>query len=146
MARSEALKAVTYTEITLPISGHKICAGFPSPADDYLDENIDLARLLCQNQPATFLMWVSGNSMKDAGIYNGDLLVVDRSLKPTDGDVVVAVVDGLCSVKRLKISKGPPQLLCENEDYPPYLIDEQHVEIWGVVKCNVHWLREPQHG
>jgi DNA polymerase V len=58
VARSEALKAVTYTEITLPVSGHKICAGFPSPADDYLDENIDLARLLCQNQPATFLMWV----------------------------------------------------------------------------------------
>ncbi len=139
MANSEALNTICHTQLVLPVSGQMICAGFPSPADDYLDENIDLPRLLCQNQPATFLMWVNGNSMKNAGIYNGDLLVVDRSLKPQDGDVVIAVVDGLCSVKRLLISNGPPQLLCENPEYPPFIIEEQQVEIWGVVKCNIHW-------
>lgn len=141
---SNVFPAVFKSELVLPKGLHGVCAGFPSPADDYLDEHIDLASLLCQNKPATFLMWVDGQSMVGAGIYPGDLLVIDRSLKAVDGDVVIAVVDGLCSVKRLALKGGPPRLLCENNAYPPYLIGEEQVEIWGVVKCNIHWLGNRQ--
>lgn len=132
-------------EITLPLIGHRLCAGFPSPADDFLEEAIDLNRLLVRNPAATFLWRVGGESMRDAGIYDGDLLVVDRSLRPVDGDVVVATVLGERSLKRLRLRGKRPQLVFENRDMPAYEVpDIAEVEIWGVVICNVHWLRAGQ--
>ncbi|WP_122523249.1 LexA family protein [Pannonibacter phragmitetus] len=129
-------------EITVPMYSHGLCAGFPSPADDYLDEAIDLTKLLVRNPPATFLHRVDGNSMRDAGIYHGDVLVVDRSLKPIDGDVVVAIVLGELSLKRLRLDGGRPRLHFENCDMPQFELPEiAEVEIWGVVVCNIHWLR-----
>lgn len=129
-------------EITVPMYSHGLCAGFPSPADDYLDEAIDLTKLLVRNPPATFLHRVDGNSMRDAGIYHGDVLVVDRSLKPIDGDVVVAIVLGELSLKRLRLDGGRPRLRFENRDMPQFELPEiAEVEIWGVVVCNIHWLR-----
>ncbi len=134
-------KAIFPTALHLPVGLHGVCAGFPSPADDYLDDNIDLSKLLCPNPPATFLWRVDGHSMSDAGIYHDDLLVVDRSLSPTHGDVVIAIVNGERSLKRLLLNGQRPQLACDNVDYPAYEIPEgADTEIWGVVRCNIHWL------
>jgi len=91
-------------EVYVPLMLHGLCAGFPSPADDYIEESIDLTKLLIRNPPATFLWKVDGNSMRDAGIFHGDLIVVDRSLSPVDGDIVVATVHGERSLKRLHTS------------------------------------------
>lgn len=129
-------------EQPLPVVAHGVCAGFPSPADDHLDDPIDLTRLLVQNPPATFLWRVDGSSMRDAGIYDGDLLVVDRALTPRDGDVVVATVDGERTLKRLSFKDGRPHLSLENSDMPAYQLSEQtEVEVWGVIVCNIHFHR-----
>jgi DNA polymerase V len=130
------------SSLELPVVAHGVCAGFPSPADDHLDEPIDLTRLMIQNPPATFLWRVDGSSMQDAGIFDGDLIVVDRSLDPRDGDVVVATVHGERSLKRLNIREGRPRLSLENESMAPYEVPEDaEVDVWGVVVCNVHWHR-----
>lgn len=132
-------------EIMVPLAAHGLCAGFPSPADDHLDDAIDLNRLLVRNPPSTFLWRVDGESMRDAGIYHGDLLVVDRSIRPLDGDVVVATVLGEHSLKRLRLRGGRPRLEFENRAMPAYELPEiAEVEIWGVVVCNIHWLRRAQ--
>ncbi|QTQ83998.1 hypothetical protein J8N08_13480 [Agrobacterium tumefaciens] len=90
---------------------HGLCAGFLSPADDYVGESLDLTRLLIRNPPATFLWKVDGNSMRDGGIFYGDFTVVDRSVTPADGNVVVATVHGKRSLKRLHLKAGRPRLL-----------------------------------
>ncbi|WMT86539.1 translesion error-prone DNA polymerase V autoproteolytic subunit [Pelagibacterium sp. 26DY04] len=134
-------------EILVPVFAHGLCAGFPSPADDFLDEAIDLNALLVRNRPATFLWRVDGHSMRDAGIFHGDLLVVDRSLNPVDGDIVVAIIDGEQSLKRLRIAGGRPRLIFENREMPFFELPEiAEVEIWGVVVCNIHWLRRQGRG
>ena len=132
-------------EIMVPIFAHGLCAGFPSPADDRLDDRIALKRRLVRNPPATFLWLVDGHSMRDAGIHHGDLLVVDRSIRPVDGDVVVAIVDGERSLKRLRLHGDRTRLEFENRAMPAYELPEiADVEIWGVVVCNIHWLRRAQ--
>lgn len=129
-------------EVYVPLMLHGLCAGFPSPADDYIDESIDLTRLLIRNPPATFLWKVDGDSMRDAGIFHGDLIVVDRSVTAVDGDIVVATVHGERSLKRLRMNGTRPRLLFENSDMPLFDLPEiAEVEIWGVAMCNVHWLR-----
>ena len=81
--------------------------------------------------------------MVEAGIYHGDILVVDRSLKPSHRDIVVAIVNGERSLKRLLIEQGRPRLAFENKEFPAYPIYENaEIDIWGVVRCNIHWLRE----
>ncbi len=128
--------------IEIPMFLHGLFACFPSPADDHVEARIDLAAMLVENAAATFLHRVDGHSMRDAGIYHGDVLIVDRSLQPVSGDIIVAVVFGELSVKRLLIENGRPRLVFENADFPPYLIPEAgEFEIWGVVTANVHWHR-----
>lgn len=129
--------------LPMPLVLESLCAGFPSPADDYLDDNIDLTRVLMPNRPATFLWRVGGHSMIEAGIYDGDLLVVDRSLKPQHNDIVVAVVNGERSLKRLNLRGARPNLVCENKNFPEFLVpDGAEIEIWGVVRCNIHMLAQ----
>lgn len=129
-------------EILVPNVLEGVCAGFPSPADDYLDDPIDLGALLVANRPATFLFTVDGWSMRDAGIFHGDILVIDRSLEPRDGDVVVAAVDGERSVKRLHLSGGRPRLAFENAEFPSYRIPElSEVAVFGVVTWTLHRMR-----
>ena len=107
------------SEVTQPTHSHDGCplflslvpAGFPSPADEYLDRDIKLDALLIKNKSSTFFIRVSGHSMKDAGILNGDLLIIDRSLKASEGSIILAVVDGEFTVKRLHFSKGQTFLL-----------------------------------
>ena len=134
-------------EVYVPLMLHGLCDGFPSPADDYIEESIDLKKLLIRNPPATFLWKVDGYSMRDAGIFHGDLIVVDRSLSPVDGDIVVATVHGERSLKRLRMTGGRPRLMFENSDMPLFDLPEiAEVEIWGVALCNVHWLRPRRKG
>lgn len=116
-----------------------VSAGFPSPADDYLEGKIDLNQKLITNPTATFYVKVSGNSMIGADIFSGDVLVVDRSKRPGNNNIVIAVIDRDFTVKRLKIIKGKKYLAPENDDYPPIeLKPEMDVEIWGVVTYVIH--------
>ena len=118
-----------------------VSAGFPSPAADYEEDKLDLNRHLIKNSAATFFVKASGDSMIGAGIHNGDLLVVDRSLEPKDKSVVIAVVSGEFTVKRLRISKRKIILESENENYPAQQISEDaEFEVWGVVTNVVHAL------
>src|SRR4051794_41134427 len=121
--------------LALPLLGCRVPAGFPSPADDYLEGEIDLNRLLIERPAACFLMRVSGPSMSGAGIMHGDLVIVDRSITSAPGHVVVAVYHGEMTIKRLRrLEDGRFCLKAENPDYPPIIIDEKNpAEIWGVV-------------
>jgi DNA polymerase V len=129
------------TRYALPVFLGRLPAGFPSPADDYLEGRLDLNRHLIRHPAATFFVRVTGDSMIGAGIHSGDLLVVDRSLEPVDRNVVVAVVDGELTVKRLFKQDGVLRLLAENQRYPPIEITgHQTFEIWGVVTNVIHAL------
>ena len=117
----------------------RIEAGFPSPADDYLEGALDLNEHLIRRPAATFFLRVLGDSMTAAGIHSGDLLIVDRSVHPDDGKIVIAVIDGELAVKRLYRRRGRIRLLAENPRYPPIDInDEQNLHIWGVVVHAIH--------
>ncbi len=116
-----------------------VSAGFPSPADDYIDQQLDLHRHLVQNPAATFFLRAQGESMLGAGIHDGDLLVVDRSLEAVHNRVVIAAVDGELTVKRLVRQKGRVLLMPENAAYQPLDITErEHIFIWGVVSYVIH--------
>ena len=120
-----------------------VSAGFPSPADDYIEDMLDLNAYLIQNEAATFLLRVSGDSMKYAGIFPGDLLIVDRSLNAQSGQVVIASLDGELTVKRFLNTEKGPVLMPENRRYRPIVITEdQDFRIWGVVKTVIHSLEK----
>lgn len=128
-----------FIPLHLPLFGHRIPAGFPSPADDYIEDRLDLNEYLVQHKEATFFLKVTGHSMVGAGINDGDLLVVDRSLEPAHGAIVIAAVDGELTVKRLSLTKGKIFLVAENPDYPPIEVKEgQEMMIWGVVTNAIH--------
>lgn len=114
-------------------------AGFPSPADDYIEGRLSLDDHLVQHKESTFFMRVAGDSMVGLGIFDGDLLVVDRAMPATHGSVVIAVVDGEFTVKQL-INTAHGQLLrAAHPDYPDvHIRPEQDLSIWGVVQWNVH--------
>jgi DNA polymerase V len=129
------------TRYKLPIFLGRLPAGFPSPADDYLEGKLDITKHLVKHPAATFYVRVSGDSMIGAGIHSGDLLVVDRSLEPKSGNVIVAALDGDLTVKRLYQRDGVIRLLPDNKDYQPIEIqDGQSFEIWGVVTNVIHSL------
>lgn len=125
--------------LELPLFLESVSAGFPSPADDYLEGKLDLNDFLINNPAATFLVRVTGDSMIGAGIHSGDLLIVDRSLTPKDRNIVIAVINGELTVKKLRITKNKVGLFAENKDYKPIEItSEMNFEVWGVVKSVVH--------
>jgi DNA polymerase V len=117
----------------------RVAAGFPSPAEDYVDAELDLNEYLIQHPAATFFLRVSGESMTGAGIHPGDILIVDRALTPVPGRVVIAVVNGELTVKRLKKHLGQLQLAPENPDFPATPLNpETDFEVWGVVTSVIH--------
>ena len=125
----------------LPLYSCKISAGFPSPADDNLERSLDLNSYLIKRPAATFFVRVNGDSMINAGINDNDILVVDRSIKPAHGKVIIAVLDGQMTVKRLYKRSGKIILMPENDLYKPIEIeDHMNMEIWGVVTSSVHFL------
>ena len=116
-----------------------VSAGYPSPADDYLDGSLDLNQHLIKHPTATFFVRVAGESMREAGIHSGDVLIVDRALTPTDGSVVIAVINGELTVKRLSKQRGKLVMMPENQQYPPLPITETTAyEVWGVVTYVIH--------
>jgi len=124
-----------------PLYASQPAAGFPSPGDDLVEQPLDLNDLMVDNPTATFFVRVSGDSMEGARIFEGDVLVVDRSIEPKPGLIVVAAVYGELVVKRLQKTQSGPALVSENEEYEPILIDESDgCFIWGVVTGSVRVL------
>jgi len=127
-------RADVSSELELPYVVEGISAGFPSPADDFLDINIDLNKYLIKNPSTTFYGRVRGNSMMDAGIHNGDLLIIDKSLEPTNNKIAVCFIDGEFTVKRIRIEKDVVWLIAENKDYEPIKVTKDNdFVIWGIV-------------
>jgi len=119
----------------------RVPAGFPSPSQDYSDTKIDLTQMLIRDELASFIVRVSGDSMEGAGIYDGDELIVDRSIEPRDGHVVIAIVDGEMTVKRLQITTTGVVLQAENAEYPDVIVAElSDLVIWGVATTCLHHL------
>jgi DNA polymerase V len=138
----EIIPIGSHSEIKVPMAEALVAAGFPSPADDYIEHRLDLNEFLIDHPAATFFVRVQGQSMREANIHSGDILIVDRSLEAKDGKIVVAVVGGEFTVKRLRIEGNRKALLPENPAYP---ILEIHpgieLEIWGVVTYVIHPAR-----
>lgn len=123
----------------LPLYSSTVRAGFPSPADDYIEDFLDLNEYLINHPASTFIVKASGDSMSDVGIQSGDMLIVDRSLEATHGKVVIAAINGELTVKRLSRINGRVKLMPANDKYQPIdITDEQEVVIWGVVKHVIH--------
>ena len=135
----EVFQAKTDKQYAIPLYSCAVAAGFPSPAEDYLEGQLDLNQYLISNPLATFYVRVSGESMLGAGIHPGDLLIVDRSIEPSDGKIVIAVVNGELLVKRLVYCGKQPILVAEHPDYPELRITEaMSFQIWGVVTSVIH--------
>ncbi len=130
----DIFSADTDSELNLPFVNEGISAGFPSPALDFVDLSIDLNKHLIKHPSATFYGRVKGESLKNAGISDGDLLVIDRSLEPINGKIAVCFIDGEFTAKRIKKSKLELWLMPENDDYDPIKITEDnYFVVWGVV-------------
>jgi len=133
--------AETSVNISLPYVDTGIRAGFPSPADDFSYLSIDLNRELIKNKEATFFARVKGDSMIEAGLNDGDLLVIDRSLEPQDGKIAVCFIDGEFTVKRIRLQENEVWLLPENKNYPPLRITpENEFIIWGIVTAVIKFV------
>ncbi len=125
-----------------PFIDTMVSAGFPSPADDYLDLPIDLNEYLVENSAATFYIRVSGNSMQDEGIDDGDLLVVDRSKTPKNNDIVIGVLNGEFTVKKIQKTKTKLFMVAANKEYKKIEItEEMDFSVWGVVTYVIHKTR-----
>ena len=130
------------TSLTLPMVSASVEAGFPSPADDHLERGIDLNEELIRNPAATFLVRVKGESMRDAGIHTGDTLIVDKSVSPSDRQIVVAMIDGEFTVKRFRKVNGRVFLEAANDSFAPIEVGEnQELTIWGSVTYIIHQAR-----
>lgn len=126
------------TELELPYVDVGISAGFPSPADDFIELTIDLNKELIKHRDSTFFAKVKGNSMKNAGIFDGDLLIIDKSLEPQDDKIAICQIDGEFTVKRIKKEIDVVWLIAENEDYKPIKVTEENeLMIWGIVTASI---------
>ncbi|MBT6601207.1 MAG: translesion error-prone DNA polymerase V autoproteolytic subunit [Nitrospina sp.] len=124
-----------------PVFASTIAAGFPSPADDYIESYIDLNEYLIQHKEATFFLRVRGDSMRELGILNNDLLVVDRSLPVNDGSIVIATIDGEFTVKQLFNNQKGCVLKAANPEYKDIVVNsEDDLEVWGIVRWAIHKL------
>ena len=123
----------------IPLLNDSVSAGFPSPADDYTEENIDLNEHLISNPFSTFFLRVKGESMINAGIRDKDLIIVDKSLIAKPGDIVIAMIEGEFTIKRLSIKNDELYLKAENHNYPDFSFKNHiDVQIWGVVIYSIH--------
>ena len=132
------LPALGTKPIHVPLFSHKVPAGFPSPADDYIEGRLSLDEHLIPHKDSTFFVRAKGTSMVGAGIFDGDLLVVDKSLTPSSGDIVIAVIDGELTVKRFVQRDGKVILKPENPRFKEIELKEgQELQVWGVVTSTV---------
>lgn len=122
-----------------PFAEFKIPAGFPSPALDYVEHRLDLNEYLNKHPNSTFIIRVKGDSMTGDGIFDEDLLIVDKSLTPSPGNIVIAELNGEFTVKRINDIKGRLHLISSNEKYDPIPVqDENELNVWGVVTYTIH--------
>lgn len=122
------------TELELPYVDDGIAAGFPSPANDYLDLSLDLNKALVKNPSSTFYARVKGHSMKDEGITDGDMLIIDKSLEPTNGATAVCFIDGEFTLKKIRIDKDRVWLIPANPEFSPIEVTaENDFLVWGIV-------------
>lgn len=134
MAQAVQKKAAAH-----PLASSSVQAGFPSPADNHIENQLDLNELLIQHPAATFYVRVEGDSMLNAGIHSGDILVVDRSLNPSNGKIVIAILNGEFTVKRFLLKKNRVVLAAENPAYSDIPISENSdFQVWGVVTFVIH--------
>ena len=127
------------SKLLFPLVKETVSAGFPSPADDYMDMDLDLHDNLVQNPSSTFCVKAIGESMKDAGIKSGDVMIVDRSLEPKNRSIVLAVIDGEFTVKRVNVNNNELYLMPENDTFTPIKItEEMDFQIWGVITFIIH--------
>jgi DNA polymerase V len=135
----EFFSASTGVSLHLPLIDAGIHAGFPSPAEDFGDISIDLNKELIRNPSSTFYARVKGNSMIDAGIHDGDLIIIDKSLEPADGKIAVCFIDGEFAIKRIKIDRDCCWLMPANDDFNPIRVSEENeFMVWGIV---IHVIR-----
>ncbi len=135
----EIISADFSSELKRPLFLSEVPAGFPSPADDYIEQKLDLNRHLIKHPAATYFVRVSGDSMIEAGIHSKDILIVDRALEPKDKSVIIAVLNGELTVKRFRNIEGKVFLYPENKNYAPIPITEEtNFENWGVVTYVIH--------
>ncbi len=127
------------TTLELPLSGTGISAGFPSPAEDFAEVSLDLNKALIRHPAATFYARVKGTSMTDAGILDGDLLVIDKAVDPKDGDIAVCFLDGEFTVKRISMQADALYLMPANDEFKPIPVTgESEFLVWGVVTFVIH--------
>lgn len=126
------------SSMSLPYADNGIQAGFPSPAQDYIGESIDLNRELIRHPAATFYGRVEGDSMTGEGIESGDIIVIDRSIEPDDGDLAVCCIDGDFTLKRIRLERDRVWLIPSNESFDPILVTpDNRFEVWGVVTYTI---------
>lgn len=126
------------TDLSLPFVDAGIRAGFPSPADDFIELSIDLNKHLIKHKDTTFFATVKGHSMKNAGIYDGDLLIIDKSLEPQNDKIAICQIDGEFTVKRIKIERNVVWLIAENEAFEPIKVTrDNELIIWGIVTASI---------
>ena len=127
------------TQLDLPLAGTAIAAGFPSPAEEYVEIALDLNKELIKHPASTFYARVKGDSMVDAGIQDGDLLVIDKALEPKEGCVAVCYLDGEFTVKRLAVQEEGVYLMPANAEFKPIRITEENeFLVWGIVAYVIH--------
>lgn len=121
-----------------PLFDVEIQAGFPSPADDFVQLSIDINKEYIKNRDTTFFAKVKGHSMRGAGIFDGDLLIIDKSIEPQNNKIAICQIDGDFTVKRIKIDQDIVWLIAENENYPPIKVTaENELMIWGIVVASI---------
>jgi DNA polymerase V len=126
------------TRVELPFYDVGIQAGFPSPADDFIELSIDINKEYIKNRDATFFAKVKGHSMKNVGIFDGDLLIIDKSIEPQDNKIAICQIDGDFTVKRIKIDNDTVWLIAENEAYNPIKVTaDNELMIWGIVVASI---------
>ena len=139
MENLKIYKAKNLSSLSLNFYVNPVCAGFPSPAEDHLDIALDLNEHLIKHPAATFYIYAQGNSMQESGIYDGDIMVVDRSIEASSGDIVIASISGEFTVKHLLIKNQKTYLIPANKDYSPMPItDDMDMQIWGIVIHAIH--------
>ncbi len=140
--KPEVYRLCVRTGLRLPLFMARVPAGFPSPAEDYIEKSLDLNEYLVQHPAATFFVRVTGDSMTGAGISSGDILIVDRAVAPASGSIVVAILNGEFTVKRLWQRGAAVRLFPENPAYEPITITaSMDFEVWGVVAHVIHTVR-----
>ncbi|MAV93942.1 MAG: peptidase S24 [Candidatus Marinimicrobia bacterium] len=142
MDRNKIYKASNQSKLSINLYSSSIEAGFPSPADDHLDISLDLNKYLIKHPASTFYIYVKGDSMIDEGIHCGDIMIVDRSLEAKSNDIIVAVINGEFTVKKLFKKKDKLFLIPANKKYGLISItDEMDFQIWGIVTHTIHHCR-----